>query len=140
MSVVHTTIMKKRQCLLFICAAMWWSLGSRKSYIYTVNSVNMLVINLEQLGKWQWLLVFMLDLHQWARVSASSLACHASTRYNHPLPYNYLASEIMQKLQHWCSFNPPSKYTVHLLCRGCLCWLGKATKYFFKCLKKIPKS
>ena len=36
MSVVHTTIMKKRQCLLFIRAvqsAMWWSLGSRKSYL-----------------------------------------------------------------------------------------------------------
>ena len=36
MSVVHTTIMKKRQCLLFMRAvqsAMWWSLGSRKSYL-----------------------------------------------------------------------------------------------------------
>ena len=36
MSFVHTTIMKKRQCLLFMRAvqsAMWWSLGSRKSYL-----------------------------------------------------------------------------------------------------------
>ena len=36
MSVVHTAMIKKRQCLLFIREvqlAMWWSLGSRKSYL-----------------------------------------------------------------------------------------------------------
>ena len=136
MSFVHTTIMKKRQCLLFMRAvqsAMWWSLGSRKSYLpckyacYKSRAIREVAVA-------PGFHVGPSSVGPSVRQLLGSPRQHAIQPSHHPLPYNYLASEIMQKLQHWCSFNPPSKYTVHLLCRGCLCWLGKAKKYFFKCL------
>ena len=90
----------------------------------------MLVINPEQLGKWQWLhwlLVFMLDLHQWARVSASSLARHASTRYNHPtLPLQLFSKRNYAKI----ATLPLSTQFIYYEGAAYVGWVGKATKYF----------